>query len=110
MSYTSTDDYADYMINVSRDLEYDIRLRVAAESRAGRVTFYDVAESGVETALVTMDFPVTGGWQIWKDTLSKITLTEGLHTLRMKVVTGDFNLNWIRIELPDTDQDGLIDR
>ncbi len=109
LSYTSTDDYADYMINVSRDLEYDIRLRVAAESRAGRVTFYDVAESGVETALVTMDFPVTGGWQIWEDTLSKITLTEGLHTLRMKVVTGDFNLNWIRIELPDTDQDGLID-
>lgn len=109
LSYTSTNDYADYMINVSRDLEYDIRLRVAAESNAGRVTFFDVSETGTETALVTMDFPVTGGWQIWEDTLGKIALTQGLHTLRMKVVSGDFNLNWIQIELPDTDQDGIID-
>ena len=109
LSYTSTDDYADYRINVTRDLEYDIRLRVAAESRAGRVTFYEVADSGDETALTTIDFPVTGGWQIWEDTLGKIPLTQGLQTLRMKVVTGDFNLNWIQIELPDTDQDGIID-
>ena len=109
ISYTATDDYADYLIDVEKDLEYDLRLRVAAESRAGRVRFFDVAGDGTETALATMDFPVTGGWQIWEDVLSKITLTQGRHTLRMKVVIGDFNLNWIKIELPDTDQDGIVD-
>jgi len=41
--------------------------------------------------------PNTTGWQTWQTIASTpVTLTAGKHTLRVNVVEGSWNVNWIR--------------
>ena len=91
------------------DYEYDIKLRVAAESNSGRVVFYAVSDQGEETRLSEILLPVTNGWQNWVDVNSSILLLKGNYTLRMKVINGDFNMNWLELTYPDSDHDGVND-
>tara|TARA_B110000438_G_scaffold298035_1_gene345456 strand:- start:908 stop:4156 length:3249 start_codon:yes stop_codon:yes gene_type:complete len=109
IGYTNPGDYMDYLVEVAAPYEYDIKARVAAESNSGRVAFYIVSSEGVETHLLEMLFPVTQGWQNWKNTIGKIQLPAGNYILRIKVINGDFNLNWIEITYPDSDEDGVND-
>ena len=110
IGYTNGGDYVDYKINVSSNLEYDIKLRVAAESNSGRVVFYSISPEQTETELATMLLPITNGWQNWQTVSGRISLKSGEYTLRMKIINGDFNLNWIDISYKDSDGDGVNDQ
>ena len=47
-----------------------------------------------------MNTIATGGWQNWFTlTSSNHTLNPGLYTLRLNVINGGFNLNWMDFEL-----------
>ncbi len=109
IGYTNPGDYIDYLVQVEKLYEYDIKARIASESNSGRIAFYSLNSEGVETWLSEMLFPITQGWQNWENTIGKIQLPAGNYTLRIKVVSGDFNLNWIEITYPDSDGDGIND-
>ena len=110
IGYTNGGDYVDYKLKVLSDLEYDIKLRVAAESNSGRVTFYSLSSEKSQTELLTMLLPITSGWQNWQTVSGRINLEKGEYTLRMKIINGDFNLNWIDISYKDSDGDGVNDQ
>ena len=109
IGYTNPGDYVDYLVNVEADYEYNIKLRVAAESNSGRVAFYTVSNQGEETRISEILLPVTNGWQNWINVTSSIQLPKGNYTLRMRIINGDFNMNWIELSYPDSDQDGIND-
>ena len=109
IGYTNPGDYVDYLVNVEADYEYNIKLRVAAESNSGRVAFYTVSNQGEESRISEILLPVTNGWQNWVNVTSSIQLPKGNYTLRMRIINGDFNMNWIELSYPDSDQDGIND-
>ena len=84
-------------------------MRVAAESNSGRVAFYTVSNQGEETRISEILLPITNGWQNWVNVTSSIQLPKGNYTLRMRIINGDFNMNWIELSYPDSDQDGIND-
>ena len=84
-------------------------MRVAAESNSGRVAFYTDSNQGEETRISEILLPVTNGWQNWVNVTSSIQLPKGNYTLRMRIINGDFNMNWIELSYPDSDQDGIND-
>ena len=53
-----------------------------------------------QTNLGNVNTIATGGWQNWFTlTSSNHTLNPGLYTLRLNVINGGFNLNWMDFEL-----------
>jgi hypothetical protein len=109
IGYTDSGDYADYLVNIEEEGNFIFIARVASESTAGKIGIYILGADESETELLSLDLPVTGGWQQWENTTSSITLTKGLQTLRMKVLQGGFNMNWMEIAGADADQDGVPD-
>ncbi len=97
ISYTDVNDYADYKIFVRNEGTYQLNLRVAAQDRTGRVGFYLVDNEANETELVVITTPRTGGWQDWETVSEIFTLPAGIHTLRMKVLSSGFNMNWFDV-------------
>jgi len=114
IGYTDAGDYADYLIFVDEAGNYKVDFRFASEWAAGRIGLYLVADDLTETELVELDIPVTGGWQTWSTISSNLSLPKGIYTLRMRVLTGGFNLNWMEFQFDniideDIDNDGVID-
>lgn len=97
IGYLNPGDYLDYLIHVPIEGEYVLDFRVASQSRSGKVGFY-LVEEGTEAFLEEYELPSTGGWQTWETLETSISLPEGNHTLRVKIVTGDFNLNWMNFK------------
>ena len=110
IGYTDAQDYADYLIYVEEEDNYQVNLRLAANYNEGNIGLYLVDSNSAETELLTITTPVTGGWQTWTTITGNLFLTKGLHTLRMRVLSGGFNLNWMRFGYIDSDGDGVIDR
>ena len=111
LGYTDPGDYADYLIYTSDSKAYNVDFRVASQSNSGQIGLFLVSESNQsEYPIATIDLPVTGGWQTW-ETVSTTTksFSKGVFTLRMKVLKGGFNLNWIEFRDIDTDGDGITD-
>jgi endoglucanase len=99
IGYTDAGDFADYLLFNQDDNSFRIQLRLAAQSNAGSIGFYTVDENMVETELCIVETPVTGGWQTWTTVSSEFfQLAGGLHSLRMRVLDGGFNLNWFEFE------------
>jgi endoglucanase len=109
IGYTDAGDYADYLVNIVEDGSFSFQARVASESAGGKIGIYLLEDDMSETELVSLDFPSTGGWQNWETATGSITLSKGLKTIRMKVLTGGFNLNWMQVAGADTDMDGVSD-
>ena len=45
-----------------------------------------------------MILPTTSGWQSWESTSKPLTLSEGNHQLRLKILEGPCNLNWFAFD------------
>lgn len=106
--FTDPGDYADYSIYVPASADYGIKFRVAGFSE-GSIGLYTVDENQVETELVVVTTVITNGWQNWETVADNLFIEEGIHTLRMRILAGGFNFNWIEFDEPDSDKDGVLD-
>jgi endoglucanase len=112
IGYTHAGDYADYKIYSDITGNYKVKFRLAAQSNPGKIGLFLVA-NGVETQLLTIDTPITGGWQTWQTVEGNLNIPKGIHILRMRVLAGGFNFNWMDFSLlnvnEDSDGDGVSD-
>ena len=109
IGYTDPGDYADYLISIEDGGEYLVNFRLASQSNQGKIGLYLVDSNSIETELITITTPVTGGWQTWTTISTNLELSSGIHTLRMRILTGGFNLNWMEFLINnDDDGDGVI--
>ncbi|GGK56547.1 carbohydrate-binding protein [Rufibacter glacialis] len=91
LGYISDNNWLDYKVNVTAAGTYSLGFRVASPSSTG---FIEVrAANG--TVLGSTDVPNTGGWQTYATTEAVVNLLAGEQTLRLQIVKGGFNLNWI---------------
>jgi hypothetical protein len=97
IGYTNTGDYLDYRIRVMKSARYLIEMRIACLNAAGRVEIQQISTSGTVLNAVQLNVPVTGGWQVWQTVGTNINLTEGVCTLRIKILQPEFNINWFNI-------------
>jgi hypothetical protein len=100
LGYTDAGDYADYLVACDVPKQFEMKIRVAALNATGEIGFYLVDENNEETELCTVETPVTGGWQTWETVYNteRVEFPEGLHTIRMRVLNGGFNINWFELE------------
>ncbi len=97
LGYTDVGDYAEYKIFVSKDGNYQLDIRSAAQNNSGSIDFEIVNENSVEN-LTSVSLPITGGWQSWFTSSTSVVLNKGVYTLRMKIVKSGFNLNWFEFK------------
>ena len=109
LGYTDAGDYADYSVFVPETANYGIKFRVASLFSEGQIGLYTVDENDVETELIVLTTPITGGWQTWETVADNLTIEKGVHTLRMRILAGGFNFNWMEFDYPDSDGDGVLD-
>ncbi len=100
MFSTSAGDYADYLVYIADSTVFDITFRVSANSTAGSLQLQLIDEKNNKNTIGTFSMPVTGGSQKWQSVTEVVTLPSGYYTLRMLVVTGGFNLNWMSFSFP----------
>ena len=96
VGYTNTGDILDYRVRVLKSSKYYIEIRVASAGTAGRIEIQQLNSYGAVINTVTVNIPVTGGWQTWKTIGTSIDLTEGICALRVKILQPEFNMNWYR--------------
>jgi hypothetical protein len=96
LGYTSTGDYLDYHVRVLKTSKYTVELRVASNGSAGRVEFDQLNSNGAIVNVLVLNTPQTGGWQAWQTISGMMDLTEGICTLRVKILQPEFNMNWFR--------------
>lgn len=97
IGYTDIGDYAEYLIYISKSGNYNLNVRTASQSESGKIEF-ELANNNETQSIPTIDLPVTGGWQSWKTTTSQTVLNVGIYTLKMKILNGGFNMNWLEFE------------
>ena len=97
IGYTDAGDYSEYLIYIENTGNYDLNIRSAAQWNSGKVEF-QLLNNGTEQSISIVDLPVTGGWQSWQTSSVSTTLNAGVYVLKMKVLTGGFNLNWFEFE------------
>ena len=113
IGYTDTGDYADYLIFIEEEGNYKASFRFASEWGVGKIGLSIIDENLTETELGTISTPITGGWQTWQTKTSNMLMPKGIYTLRMRIIDGNFNMNWMEFEVdnvvnPDTDNDGVV--
>lgn len=87
-------DWLSYTINVTEDIDYKAAFRVAGEGASCSI----LLETVDGTEITTLDFTVGGGWQNWKSVISEsFSLPQGVQEIKLKIIKGGFNLNWIKI-------------
>jgi uncharacterized protein involved in high-affinity Fe2+ transport len=83
-------EWLEYTVDVPAGT-YDVDARIAAPRDSGQLRMMLD-----ETTLGTIDVPVTGGWQDWRTvTLEGVSVSGSARVLRLEIIGGSFNLNWI---------------
>jgi GH43 family beta-xylosidase len=90
---TGEGDWLEYRLDVKTPGIYTVDYRVASDTAGGIVEL----RSG-SSLLNTMSIPTTGGTQTWTTVQNEIRLPAGQQTLRLNVVKGGFNLNWLDLQ------------
>lgn len=105
VGWTVRDEWLEYEIDVST-ATYLITARVASEVGRGQ---FRIDVDGNQITSPTL--PNTSGWQTYHTVeVGSMSFTEGTHTLRVTILTGDFNLNWLAFDVvADADLDGVAD-
>jgi len=94
VGYTNAGDYLDYRVRVLKSSKYYMAVRIASAGTAGRIEIQQIDVYGTVINTVQLNIPVTGGWQTWKTIGTAIDLSEGVGTLRIKILQPEFNMNW----------------
>ncbi|MCF8359207.1 MAG: carbohydrate-binding protein [Prolixibacteraceae bacterium] len=95
LAYANAGDYADYFIFSEETKSYTIEYRVASNV-TGRFRI-DLLHDDETTSLHTVNVSSTGGWQNWTTISKEIELPAGKSTLRLNALSGEFNVNWFRL-------------
>ncbi len=109
VGWTATGEWLEYSVTLGAGT-YDLSTRVA--SNVGGASYSLLLDGNT---LASDSVAVTGGWQAFEThDVAQVTVAEGVHTLRVEVDGGEFNLNWINIlattpAVLDSDNDGVID-
>lgn len=82
--------WVEYKVNVQNPGTYSLQLRVASPVSGGK---FLITSNG--TTIGTFTIPNTGGYQTWQTASMNVTLPSGNQTIRIKLTTGDPNLNWL---------------
>jgi hypothetical protein len=91
VGWIDANDWMDYNVTVGLAGTYSVQFRVAGWAAGAQLQLRKGA-----TVLTTVNVPNTGGGQVWQTvTASNVALTAGALTLRVHVVTGGFNFNWM---------------
>lgn len=98
LGFADHGDYTEYLIYSSGDRDYQLSIRVASLYGQASAGFYLVEEDTVETELCVITIPSTGGWQKWTTINADVTIPAGKHTLKMRAIDGEFNVNWFKFE------------
>jgi beta-glucosidase len=85
---------ADYYANVSQSGKYILVYRVASIADTGRI---QLMTNG--NVVSTLNFPMTGSWDIWQSFSTTVELSEGPQFIRMYALDGGFRLNWMQFSL-----------
>jgi endoglucanase len=94
VGYFDPDDYIEFKINVAAAGNFTIDYRLAT---ANGSTGFEVWLDGAK-AVDAMAVPNTGGWQTWvTQTSTPFAMTAGNHTLRLKSIGKEWNLNWLKV-------------
>jgi endoglucanase len=96
VGYTNTGDYLDYRIRVGEAGEFKVEVRVASAGQAGILEIQQLDENKSVLQSITIDMPVTGGWQTWTTVSKKMNLNAGKGWLRLKINKPEFNINWVK--------------
>ncbi|HYG39995.1 MAG TPA: discoidin domain-containing protein [Cytophagales bacterium] len=83
-------DWMDYHVTVNSTGTYSAQFRVAGWSTGAQLQLKNGA-----TVLASINVPNTGGGQVWQTVSANVSLTAGAQTLRVHVVAGGFNFNWM---------------
>lgn len=95
VGWLSDGDWINYTVNVAVGGNYDIGFRTATPGTAAKVGL-DV--DGIPL-VSSVDVATTTGYQDWTDTwASGINLTKGVHTFKVRVVTGGFNFEYLQLK------------
>ncbi len=84
-------DWLDYVINVPEAGNYRVEFRVASAVGGGKLEL----RKATAFVLASQTIPQTGGLQIWTTLSDTIILDAGKQTLRIQIVDGGWNINWI---------------
>lgn len=98
LAFIQPGDWFDYPVSVPYPGRYQVGFRVASLQGGGRMEL--VGKQG--RVLDSVDLPASGGFQTWRTVLEAMVLDSGNQTLRLNVVKGGFNLNWIEFTLDST--------
>jgi glucose/arabinose dehydrogenase len=92
IGWTQAGEWLSYGINVAASGSYTVSARMASAT-AGTKTIALSVDGGAAT---NFSFTDASGWQSWKDVaVNGVKLSAGNHTLRITMITGDFNLNYV---------------
>ncbi|OUL37816.1 hypothetical protein BV372_00190 [Nostoc sp. T09] len=87
-----TGEWLTYNVNVLENGFYDIQARVATGD-IGQKQIKALIDNSQEQ---TLTFGYTGGYQSWTNAIAQgLNLSAGSHELRLDILTGDFNINYI---------------
>jgi hypothetical protein len=98
LGYANPGDYADYLIYCHNQRDFKVSLRVASLYSNGSFGFYLLNGDSTETELFTVNVTSTGGWQKWATISENTAIPKGKQTLRIKALSGEYNLNWFKFE------------
>jgi hypothetical protein len=106
IGWIDANDWMDYNVTVGTAGTYNVQFRVAGFAAGSQLQL----KKG-STVLATVNVPNTGGGQVWATTASvSVALTAGAQTLRVQIVTGGFNLNWMSFTLAGARAAAALDR
>lgn len=104
-------EWLQYTVYVTETAYYDIQVRVASWAEKTVVETLPVIGTVTRTVPLTktfhiefdsadvtgpMTFIATGGWQNWTSVFARrVWLEAGQHTMRLRMDSGNFNVNWI---------------
>jgi len=85
----ATDELLVYDVDIREPGPYDLTLQVAAADTSGGGHVGIVVD---DEPLRRIEFDATGGWHSWEDVQAMVELPDGLHTVRLVVFEGGWNL------------------
>ena len=94
--WIDTDDWIDYDISPSASSTYLVEFRVSSPVDTG---ILEIRRRTGGTVLARKNIPKTSGYQTLGTVVSQVFLEAGRQTLRIHIVRGEFNLNWINFHL-----------